>query len=304
MDTRYLKEFVELSRRLNFTSTAKALNLSQPSLSNHVKVLERELGTRIIERPVAGGQARLTASGRLFLETANTVLKALGDCEARIAELEHQTQGRVLVRTPRNEFSRPLLPYVQRYRETHPLVEVVLLPWIDTDGAADVESGDVDIAFYGPRNPDDGGDDGGVAFAPFMQEHCFVWADSSDPVAGDERSVGQLEGRTFVIPANQKRTSWISTYEEFSRVCGVRVNVVERYCDSLEDLLMSRVASDELVLCGEGLSSMFAFSCRADRVLIDFDPPIVLAQTVAYRSDPLNPAVESLVRYLRARFGE
>ena len=49
---------------------------------------------------------------------------------------------------------------------------------------------------------------------------------------------------------------------------------------------------------------MFAFSCRADRVLIDFDPPIVLAQTVAYRSDPLNPAVESLVRYLRARFGE
>ena len=87
-------------------------------------------------------------------------------------------------------------------------------------------------------------------------------------------------------------------------MCGVRVNVVERYCDSLEDLLMSRVASDELVLCGEGLSSMFAFSRRADRVLIDFDPPIVLAQTVAYRSDPLNPAVESLVRYLRARFGE
>lgn len=307
METGHLQEFVELSRQLNFTSTAKTLNISQPSLSNHIKALEREMGAQLVERPAPGGVTRITPAGQVFLETAKTVLRACEACRAQIGELERTISGKVVVRSPRNEFALPLLPYLSEYRECHPSVDVVLLPWSSRDGVSDVASGDVDMAYIGvsaaTEDPIEGSD---VLCAVFGRRHCRVWADRSDALAMAEGPLRphDLDGRTFVIPANQKRDSWVSTIDAFSKVYGISVQVDERYCDSLEDFVMTHVGPGDLFLCAEGLASMFAFDWRTERVLLDFDPPLVLDQAVAYRRDPDNPAVESLARFLRRKLSD
>ena len=44
MNISHLREFIELSKRLNFTATAQYMCLTQPALSNHIKALEKEAG--------------------------------------------------------------------------------------------------------------------------------------------------------------------------------------------------------------------------------------------------------------------
>lgn len=68
MNVAQLREFIELSKRLNFTATARAMNLTQPALSNHVKALEKETGATLVQRCSFGSTGvRLTAEGQRFL---------------------------------------------------------------------------------------------------------------------------------------------------------------------------------------------------------------------------------------------
>lgn len=85
MNLEYLKEFVELAKRLNYTETARALMMSQPTLSKHVAQLERCLKLTLIRRD--GNSLRLTNEGGALLPFAYQVLDAVDDFEAKASEL-------------------------------------------------------------------------------------------------------------------------------------------------------------------------------------------------------------------------
>ena len=61
MKLRHLHYFLVLSKELNFTRAARHCKVSQPSLSNGIKSLERKLGGRLVnrEKPIS-----LTAFGK------------------------------------------------------------------------------------------------------------------------------------------------------------------------------------------------------------------------------------------------
>lgn len=67
MNLTYLQEFVEFSKSSNFTAAAKALYISQPTLSNHISALEKEVGVPLVAH---GGRVMLTAAGRELLKCA------------------------------------------------------------------------------------------------------------------------------------------------------------------------------------------------------------------------------------------
>lgn len=50
METTYLEEFIHLSKTASFTKTSLALNISQPTLSRHIALLESEFGYPLIDR--------------------------------------------------------------------------------------------------------------------------------------------------------------------------------------------------------------------------------------------------------------
>jgi DNA-binding transcriptional LysR family regulator len=74
MNLRQLECFVALAEDGSFTKAARRLNLSQPSLSQQIRRLERELGGELIERLPRG--IRLTAAGAAFLPQAEAAVRA------------------------------------------------------------------------------------------------------------------------------------------------------------------------------------------------------------------------------------
>lgn len=75
MDVEQLKTFVTLAETRNTSRTAALLFLSQPAVTNRLRVLERELGCVLAEH--AGKEMHLTEKGKAFLPYATQVLRVV-----------------------------------------------------------------------------------------------------------------------------------------------------------------------------------------------------------------------------------
>lgn len=73
MDFRVLQTFMVAATTENFHQTAEALYIAQPTVSQHIRQLEKELGIELFER--VGKRVRLTAAGKRFLPHAKALLE-------------------------------------------------------------------------------------------------------------------------------------------------------------------------------------------------------------------------------------
>lgn len=83
MDIEKIREFVSLAQDVNFTAAARRLCLSQPTLSQHMQAVEREVGAKLVVRGGLNCPGRLTEAGEVFLGHCKRILAAY---EAMLAE--------------------------------------------------------------------------------------------------------------------------------------------------------------------------------------------------------------------------
>src|SRR5260221_11020216 len=89
MELQQLRYVVALARERNFRRAAESAHITQPTLSQQVQKLERELHTRLFER--SSRQVKLTSPGESFLTHAKLVFetldKAVGGGKSRSKEI-------------------------------------------------------------------------------------------------------------------------------------------------------------------------------------------------------------------------
>src|SRR5687767_15036254 len=85
MEPRRLLTFRAVAHRRSFSQAARELALSQPSVSQQVAALERELGTGLLDRRPGG--LKLTHAGAVLLEHADAVAERLELAAAQLAEI-------------------------------------------------------------------------------------------------------------------------------------------------------------------------------------------------------------------------
>jgi DNA-binding transcriptional LysR family regulator len=84
MDPRRVLTFREVARQRSFSRAAETLSLTQSAVSQQVAALERQLGTRLLDRGPGG--LRLTSPGERLLEHAGAIADRLTLADAQIAE--------------------------------------------------------------------------------------------------------------------------------------------------------------------------------------------------------------------------
>ena len=102
----------------SFTRAALRMHVSQPSLSQQVRALEKEVGGELLER--LPRSVRLTAAGKAFLPHAQTALRAVERAQqAARSALELET-GELEISTVRSIAAGILPDLVQAWRQRHP----------------------------------------------------------------------------------------------------------------------------------------------------------------------------------------
>lgn len=136
-----LAGFVQSVNLGSFSAAAKHLGVSQPAISQQVRGLEEDLGTRLLNRTTR--QLKLTEAGERYYAYARDVLERLAEADRSVQSEEAQMSGPLAVGLPLGFAETVLSDFLIRFKKEHPniLLDVSL-----SDQFVDVIQERLDVA--------------------------------------------------------------------------------------------------------------------------------------------------------------
>ncbi|MGW0734971.1 LysR family transcriptional regulator [Streptomyces sp. NPDC002851] len=144
MQFQQLQYFVAVAETRHFTRAAERVHVAQPSLSQQIRALERELGTDLFSR--ARGNIALTDAGETLLPLARRILADADTARQEVAEVGRLERGRVrLGATP--SLCTGLLPDVLRtFHDRYPGIRLMIEEGGSHDLVRELARGALDLA--------------------------------------------------------------------------------------------------------------------------------------------------------------
>lgn len=121
MNYLHLRAFHAVATHGSFTRAAAALNVTQPTVSDQVKVLENRYEVKLFERH--SRRVEMTAIGRALYEVARRQFKLEADAEQLLLTAKGLTHGRLRVAAGAPQLVIPLLG---NFKRRHPGIQLVL----------------------------------------------------------------------------------------------------------------------------------------------------------------------------------
>ena len=122
MKIRDLECILTVAEHRSFTKAAKALYISQPSLSAIISRAEEEMGVALFDR--SASPIALTYAGEIFIRDADEIMDSLRQLEKRMEEVSDQQTGRINVGFPTERASYMLPLLLPEFKRTHQRTEV------------------------------------------------------------------------------------------------------------------------------------------------------------------------------------
>jgi DNA-binding transcriptional LysR family regulator len=116
----WLKTFVTVAGSASFSEAGRRLDLTQSTISDHIRQLEAAVGRRLIVRDTHS--LALTADGETMLLHARPILEALANAEAQFSA--PRLRGKVRFGTSDDLVLGPLPDILAAFRRRHPDVEL------------------------------------------------------------------------------------------------------------------------------------------------------------------------------------
>jgi DNA-binding transcriptional LysR family regulator len=212
MDLRQLEVFSGVYELRSFSRTASALRLTQSTVSEHVRLLEEELGTRLFDR--LSRETVPTRAGELLYGYAKQMLALRAEARQALGEFLGQVTGNLLVggSTIPGEYVLPAV--IGRFRERHPRVSITL-QISDTRGIVQaVLEGQVDVGVVGA---DPSGR--GLEVKPLMPDELVLVVPAGHPWQG-RATVTLDELRTEPLIVREPGSGSRQTLEEALEAAG------------------------------------------------------------------------------------
>jgi len=137
--------FWMVSRKKSFSGAAKSLYMTQPAVSQAIKQLERELGTRLFHRTPKG--VSLTNEGSLLFEYVHSSLNLIDAGEGKIMEFKNLTSGELKIGVGDTISRYFLLPYLEDFHNKYPNIKFKIENGTTIELLSFLKSGEVDIVF-------------------------------------------------------------------------------------------------------------------------------------------------------------
>ncbi|UFJ43424.1 LysR family transcriptional regulator [Brevibacillus humidisoli] len=138
-----MQTFVVAAQYENFHQTAETLYIAQPTVTQHIRQLERELGTELFVR--TGKRVKLTSAGKRFLLHARSILEQWNEgVEDLVAWQQGYVETLQLAVSPIIAHTS-LTHLIRRYTKAYPEVDISIQIADSKEIGQLVSSGQVDI---------------------------------------------------------------------------------------------------------------------------------------------------------------
>jgi len=144
MDQKSLNMFVHLSQTLHFGKTAQAFHMSPSTLSRAIQRLEQTIGTELLLRD--NRSVLLTESGKKFQQYAQQQVEQWQVFKQSLDENKQVLTGKLKIYCSVTAAYSHLPPLLERFRQQHPLVEIVITTGDASDALEQVQHKSVDFA--------------------------------------------------------------------------------------------------------------------------------------------------------------
>ena len=166
MELRELKSFVIAARFRSISKAANELGLGQPTVTTHIKKLEKELNMVLFDRVTR--PIRLTLSGQTIFDLSQPLLDGLDSLAIRTSEAEER--GPVTIASTPDIIPHTLLRVVKVFNSLYPNVYLRIQSATRTEVIGLVRTGEVDAGII--QHPDRGED---LHFEPlFLYERVLI----------------------------------------------------------------------------------------------------------------------------------
>ena len=194
MELRHVRYFVAVAEHQHFGRAAEALHTAQPSLSQQVRQLERELGVTLFERTTR--RLKLTPAGEIFLAEARQILAQVTSSIERTRSVFKGERGRLRITFVSGAMGAGALPQILHdFRDAHPDVTLQVEPMPSLAQIEALREGIVHLGFFSGGHSDEAFDRTIV-----WRERFIVAIPSGHPCASQEvLSFDDLRAQRVVV---------------------------------------------------------------------------------------------------------
>jgi LysR family hydrogen peroxide-inducible transcriptional activator len=193
MEIHQLRYFCAVARSGSFTRAAEQLGITQPSLSQQIRVLEKQIGTPLFER--LGRSIRLTTYGEDLSRRALSILQQVAEAQSSLASLQKGVRGQLRIGVIPTIMPYLIAPRAGEFLARFPEVELQFTEDTTPRLIEQLQSGDLDLAISGlpVRNPD-------IICSELGREPLFLAVAAGHPVARKrEVDLQDLRGERLLL---------------------------------------------------------------------------------------------------------
>lgn len=146
MELRILRSFLAVAREHSISGAARALHITQPSLSRQIMELEEEMGVRLLER--GNRKITLTRQGMLLQKRAGQIMELVQKTQEEVAAAEEDVSGVIHIGAGETQAFRALAASLHDLIEQYPCVHFHLYSGNAEDVMERLDKGLLDFGLF------------------------------------------------------------------------------------------------------------------------------------------------------------
>jgi DNA-binding transcriptional LysR family regulator len=199
MDLKQLKCFAAVAEDLHFGHAAQRMNMLPSALGRQIKLLEEDLGTRLLVRSTR--HVALTPAGVVLRREARSILEQVAAAELKVRLLSKAKETALRIGAIDSAAVGLLPTLLGEFKELHPEIETRLVECTSAQQLQMLLSGRLDLAFVRPPVRESG-----LQYEFLMYETLVIALPSDHALAAkDAIDIHDLAPMPLIVPARQVR---------------------------------------------------------------------------------------------------
>jgi DNA-binding transcriptional LysR family regulator len=251
MDLHQLRVFQSAARNKGFTRAGDELHLSQSTVSQHIKLLEDELGCPLFLR--VGKRVLVTEAGNLLLQYAEKIFHDLKNAEMALREISALKRGALRLGVGATTLTYRLPHVLGEYNRRFPDIELIVQTGTTEFLLDGVKAQRIDIAIV--MSP--GAPQPGLNIQPLGDEELVFVLNRNHPLAG-RRTLAPADLSSLRFILFEKNTAMQNLIDRYFESLGVapRITMEVESIEAIKSLVRAGLGASVLPLCAVADSSL------------------------------------------------